>query len=226
MRFAGGILAHGWQQPARSKPGYAMRHGASPFYPSRNARNGLREDRQCFLETATVSLGLPSLFYASLREPRVFETVTGRPMEAVAWERVTLPGFRLGLVDAGTGFPGLFPAAAPAGGEPECVIAEGLSRFALTMVAWYEWDEYLLRRIPLPDGRTVQAFVPNLEAIRREHGRFEIRSWSFDAWQRREVESAIVNAREWMAQRPADPELVRAGFFPPAESSGNGRAAG
>lgn len=203
-----------------------MPHGASPFYPSRNARTGLREDQRSFLETATVSLGLPTLFYASLREPRVFETVTGRPMDTVAWERVRIPGFRPAIVDAGTGFPGLFPAADPAGEETECIIAHELSRFEQTMVAWYEWDEYRLRRIPLTDGRTAQAFVPNLEAIRREHGRFEIRPWSFEAWRSRDVGGAVVNAREWMAQRPTDPELVRAGFFTPAESSGNGRVAG
>lgn len=203
-----------------------MRHGASPFYPSRNARTGLREDQRSFLETATVSLGLPTLFYASLREPRVFETVTGQPMDAVAWERVSIPGFRPGIVDAGTGFPGLFPAADPAGDGTECLIVHGLSRFVLTMVAWYEWDEYRLRRIPLMDGRTAQAFVPNLEAIRREHGHFGIKPWSLEAWRSRDVARAVVNAREWMAQRPADPELVRAGFFTPAESSGNDLAAG
>lgn len=203
-----------------------MRHHASPFYPSRNARTGLREDQRCFLETATVSCGLPSLFYASLREPRVFETVVGRPMDTVAWERVTIRGFRLSIVNAGTGFPGLFPVTDPAGTGIECIITQGLSRFEQTMVAWYEWDEYLLRRIPLTDGRTAQAFVPNLEAIRQEHGRFEIRPWSFEAWRNRDVESAVVNAREWMAQRPSDSELVRAGFLSPADLSRVGRAAG
>lgn len=203
-----------------------MRHDASPFYPSRNARTGIREDQRCFLETATVSFGLPSLFYASLRDPRVFETVIGRPMDTVDRERVTIRGFRLGIVDAGPGFPGLFPAADHAGDGIQSVITRGLTRFEQTMVAWYEWDEYRLRRIPLANGRTAQAFIPNLEAIRREHGRCEIRPWSFEAWRTRDLESAVVNARQWMAQRPSDSELARAGFFAPAESSSDGRGAG
>lgn len=203
-----------------------MRHDTNPWYPSRNAEAGLREDQRSFLETATVSLGLPSLLYASLRDPRLFETVIGRPMDACEWERATLRGFRLGVVNAGTGFPGVFPAADPAAADLKCIVMHDLSRFEQTMVAWYEWDEYLLRRIPLADGRTAQVFAPNLEAIRREHGRFTIEPWTFEAWQCSHANRALVDAREWMARRPSTAALVHAGCFAPEESPGDGRATG
>lgn len=203
-----------------------MRHESSAFYPAGDAESGLRRDQRSFLDRANISFGLPSLFYASLRDPRVFEAVVGRPLDACDWERATIHGFRLGIVNAGTGFPGLFPASGPDAGGVVCVIVHDLSRFEQTMVAWYEWDEYLLRRIPLADGRSAQVFVPNLEAIRAEHGRFDIDPWSFQAWQRSEVDRAVVNARDWMAQRPADAALMRAGCFPSVESSAGGRAAG
>lgn len=203
-----------------------MRDHGNTFYPSRNLDVGLREDQRCFLETAVSSLGLPSLFYASLREPRVFETVTGRPMNTLDWKRVGIRGFQLGIVNAGSGFPGIFPAADPADAELEGLITRGLSQFERIMVAWYEWDEYLLRRISLADGRSAQVFVPNLEAIRREYGPFNIEPWSFKAWRSRHVDRAVVNAREWMAHRPSDAALVRAGFITAAESPANGRASG
>lgn len=199
-----------------------MQRYTNSFYPRRDAETGLEEDRRHFLEAATVSLGLPSLFYASLRNARVFETVVGRPLASCEWERVAIRGFRLGAAAAGTEFPGIFPEAEPAGAELECIAVHDLTRFEQTMVAWYEWDEYLMRRIPLADGRTAQAFVPDPEAIRREHGRFEIRPWSYETWQSRGVDQAVDNARQWLAQRPRDADLARAGFFVPTD----GRATG
>lgn len=203
-----------------------MHRNSNPFYPSRDAASGLREDQQSFLQSAVVSLGLPSLFYASLRDPRVFETVIGRPPEPGKLETVTIRGFRLGIANAGTGFPGLFSAPEPDDGELECVVVHGLSRFEQTMVAWYEWDEYLLRRVSLTDGRPAQVFVPDLEAIRREYGDFDIEPWSFEAWRARELDRAVRNARDWMAQLPDDASLIRAGCFTPADRPMNGQAAG
>lgn len=203
-----------------------MHRSGNPFYPSRDAASGLREDQQSFLQSAAISLGLPSLFYASLRDPRVFETVIGRPPEPDNLETVTIRGFRLGIAKAGTGFPGLFPAPEADDEELECVIAHGLSRFEQTMVAWYEWDEYLLRRIPLTDGRLAQVFVPNLEAIRREYGPFDIEPWSFEAWRARELNRAVRDARDWMAQRPDDASLARAGCFTAGDRPMSGQAAG
>lgn len=203
-----------------------MRYQSDLFYPAGDADAGLRQDQRSFLDNAAVSLGLPSLFYASLRHPRVFETVVGRSMDTCEWERTRIQGFRPGIVNAGTGFPGIFPAAESEAAGLECIVVPDLSRFEQTMVAWYEWDEYLLRRIPLADGRWAQVFVPNLEAIRAEHGQIDIEPWSFEAWQRgSRVDRAVVDARDWMAQRPGDAALVHVGCFPPHESPANGRAA-
>lgn len=204
-----------------------MRYGTNAHhYPSRDFEAGLREDRQRFLESAEISLGLPSLFYASLRSRCVFETVTGRSIDELRWEWARIRGFRLGIVKAGTGFPGVFSSPGAPGEELECILLHGLSRFEQTMVAWYEWDEYLLRRIPLTDGRMAQVFVPNPETIRREHGRFDIEPWSFETWLSTRLDGAVATARDWMAQRPDDAVLARAGFFAPRSSPDSEQAAG
>lgn len=61
-----------------------MQSGKSAFSPAGNAEIGLREHQRRFLESATISPGLPSFSYASLRDPRVFETVVGRSLEVNA----------------------------------------------------------------------------------------------------------------------------------------------
>lgn len=196
------------------------------FYPSTDAITGPGEDRRRFLESARISLGLPCLFYASLRSHRVFETVTGRAMDELRCERVAIRGYRLGIAEAGTGFPGIFPAPGNPAAEIECTLVHGLGRFEQTMVAWYEWDEYALHQITLSDGRRAQVFIPDAEAIRLEHGPFEIEPWSFEAWHAAGLDRAVANAREWMAQRPDDVELARAGFFTLQTPRREQRAAG
>lgn len=190
------------------------------FYPSRDPGTGLDDDQHRFLASATVSLGLPSLFYASLRHPRLFEEVVGRSLEAEQCERIELAGFRLGMVDVGTGFPGVFPAsqAGTATMPLQCVLVHDLTAFERTMVAWYEWDEYVLRPVPLADGRRAQVFVPDMEAVRAEHGSCPVAPWSYEAWRRRHLEHALAIARQWMAQRPGDAALIQAGFFTPPEA--------
>ncbi|HSH42485.1 MAG TPA: gamma-glutamylcyclotransferase family protein [Arenicellales bacterium] len=202
-----------------------MQRETSPFYPSRDADAGLEEDRRAFLERAVVSLGLPALFYGSLRDPKVFEAVVGRPFEACDWQRVAIRGFRLGIANAGTGCPGLFPGT-PGEAELDCLIVHDLNRFEQTLVAWYEWDEYVLRPIPLADGRRAQAFVPDLDAIRREYGEFKIEPWSFDTWHANGVDRALATARQWMAQRPDSAALARSGFFGLEECQAGTGAAG
>ncbi|MDX1610717.1 MAG: hypothetical protein R3225_11395, partial [Halofilum sp. (in: g-proteobacteria)] len=133
-----------------------MRLQHDRFYPVSDPGEGLAEDHRNFLAGARISLGHPTLFYASLRDPAVFEVVTGRSMDATRWEHVTVQGYSTWEVRAGTGFPGLFAS------EPEtqldCLLISDLSRFEKTMIAWYEWNEYELREIPLADGRTAEAF--------------------------------------------------------------------
>jgi hypothetical protein len=202
-----------------------MQHETSPFYPSRDADAGLEEDRRAFLDRAAVSLGLPALFYGSLRDPGVFEAVVGRPLEACQWERAAIRGYRLGIANAGTGYPGLFPDTSGRAAL-DCVLVHDLGRFDQTLVAWYEWDEYSLHSIPLADGRHAQAFVPDLDAIRREYGDFEIEPWSFDAWRHGGADRAVATARQWMAQRPDSAALARAGFFGLQECPAGAGAAG
>lgn len=203
------------------------RHGTNTrFYPSRNADAGLRDDRQRFLESAGISLGVPSLFYASLRNSRVFEAVTGRSIDDFRWERAAIRGYRLGIAKAGPGLPGLFPAAGHADAEIDCVLVHGLGRYEETMIAWYEWDEYVLHRITLADGRTAQVFMPDPGAIRLEYGPFDIGPWSLETWQSSGLDRAVADAREWMAQRPDDCMLASAGFCAPQDFPGDERAAG
>jgi len=203
-----------------------MRKPRDPFYPSRDPESGLEEDQIRFLDRAVISHGLPSLFYASLRDPMVFEAVVGRPMDRSQWERVMLPGYTLGQARAGTGYPGIFPSRAYSGGGLECLMVHDLNRFEETMVAWYEWDEYELDIMTLTDGRRAQAFVPDLDAIRREYGDFEIEPWSFESWQSHHRDRTVVHARSWMAQRPHDKALIDASFFHRADVPLGREAAG
>lgn len=198
----------------------------SDFYPCRNAEAAAREDRREFLRTASITLGLPSFFYASLRDSCLFEAVVGRSMNEAAWEMVVLEGYRLGSANAGTGYPGIFPAGMPHHARVEGVLVHDLTRFEQTMVAWYEWDEYTLQPITLADGRSAQAFVPDLEAIRLEYGTFEIESWSFKDWRACRLDQSISHARAWMVQRPEDAELLESGCCAGIELPTKRRAAG
>lgn len=190
-----------------------MRDKGDRFYPSRDPAAGLEEDQAGFLSNARTSLGLPSLFYASLRDPGIFEVVVGRPMHDTRREQVTVPGFSTSEVNAGTGYPGIFRQDEEA--ALECLLISDLTRFEQTMVAWFEWDEYELRQVSLSDGRSAQVFIPDLDAIRREYGSFEIRPWSFEEWRASSLDGSIATAREWMMQRPPDRALIEAGFFAP-----------
>lgn len=186
-------------------------HQRNRFYPSRDPEAGLEEDHNDFLNRARISLGLPHLFYGSLRDPRLFEVVTGRPMETTRWELVMVPGYSTYEVQAGTGYPGIFYEDADT--VLECVLISDLNRFEETMVAWYEWNEYELREVPLADGRSAQAFMPDLDAIRRMYGSFEIAPWSFETWRVHSLDESIATARDWLLQRPDDHALAEAGFF-------------
>lgn len=203
-----------------------MRRQHHPYYPSRDPASALEQDRREFLERATISFGLPSLFYASLRDSRVFEVVVGRPLQCCQWERVTLPGYCLGQALAGTTLPGIFPVGEGAGSGLDCLVVHDLSRFEETMVAWYEWDEYELERVTLADGRVAQAFMPNIQAMQREHGPINIEPWSFDTWRAHQLEDSIAVARDWMAKRPDDESLIEAGCFTVDNRRADRKAAG
>lgn len=94
------------------------------------------------------------------------------------------------------------------------------------MVAGYEWGEYALHQITLSDDRRAQVFIPDPEAIRLEHGPFEIEPWSFEAWCGAGLDRAVINTREWMTQRPDDATLGHAGFFAPRAARRDQQAAG
>lgn len=183
------------------------------FYPNRDPAAGLAEDHANFLNHGCISLGLPTLFYASLRDPRVFEVVVGRPMDDTRCERVTVPGYSTFEVDAGTGYPGIFYKDENT--VLDCLLISDLTPFEQTMVAWFEWNEYELKRIPLSDSRSAQAFIPDLDTIRRGYGSFEMRPWSFETWRTGSIEESIATARDWMMQRPPNRALIEGGFFAP-----------
>lgn len=203
-----------------------MQHQRHPYYPSRDPESALEQDRREFLDHATISFGLPSLFYASLRDPRVFETVVGRPMQHCQWERVTLPGYILGQALAGTMLPGIFPAGEGSDAGLDCLAVHDLSRFEETMVAWYEWDEYELGRVALFDGRAAQVFMPDIQAMQDEYGPVDIEPWSFEAWRAHQLEESIAVARDWMAKRPDDESLIEAGCFTAEDGVVDRKAAG
>ncbi|MDZ7705598.1 MAG: hypothetical protein U5L04_14075 [Trueperaceae bacterium] len=192
-----------------------MPHPGDRFYPHRDPDTGLEEDHENFLNRARTSLGLPNLFYASLRDSRVFEAVVGRPIESTQWELVTVPGYTTHEVRTGTGFPGI--AYQDEETALDCVLISDLNSFEETMIAWYEWNEYDLRQVPLSDGRPAQAFIPDLDAIREGYGEFEIAPWSFETWREHSLDETVATARDWMLQRPDDRVLIEAGFFTPDE---------
>lgn len=158
-------------------------------------------DRESFLSVATYSLGLPALFYGSLRDPTIFRIVVGRPLESVTAERVVLRGHALAKVIVGDGCPGVFKDAR--GSEVPCLLVHDLSDEEMRRIAWYEWDEYRLERFTVADGRTSQAFNPDLETIRRLHGMIDFHPWSFEEWRETHHSEAIDCAHEWMSHIPS-----------------------
>jgi len=196
----------------------------SDFYPCRDPAGALGQDQAAFLASAEITLGLPSLFYGSLCDDEVLRVVTGRGIGDVRREHVEIRGCCLGVVNAGKALPGLFPSDNPED-RVECLLLHDLSRFEQTMVAWFEWDEYALQQLGLPDGRRAQVFVPDLGAVHREHGRYRIQPWSSEQWRRRHRLDTLSAARRWMAQRPDDHALARAGCFEPAQATVPARSA-
>ena len=160
----------------------------------------LDRDRTRFLLHESHTLDLPSLFYGSLRAPEIFEIVVGRPMETATIEPVSLPGHELARIIAGDGFPGIFPAETE--DSLSCLLISDLSPRESLRVAWFEWEEYKLGRFSLSDGRTAQAFVPNIDVIRALHGSIDFHPWSFEEWRDRHLVGAIPNAQVWMAEMP------------------------
>jgi hypothetical protein len=177
------------------------------FYP-----NGANGDDRTFVERAVFTHGLPKLFYGSLRDERVFETVIGRPMARCAIERVTVVDHKLGRIMTAAGYPGIF---AEAGGEVTCLLVHDLDGWEHAKVAWYEWDEYRLEHFPLADGRTAEAFVPDVERIRQIYGMVDMEPWSFENWRDRHFEHALLDMKAWMALMPDlptdDPRLGESG---------------
>ncbi|MEQ8830477.1 MAG: hypothetical protein RLW87_11770 [Alphaproteobacteria bacterium] len=160
----------------------------------------IERERATFLAHDQHSLGLPSLFYGSLRAPEVFELIIGRPMADVPCEPVVLHRHELARIIAGDDFPGIFPTEDNV--DLHCLLVPGLTYEEQLRVAWYEWDEYKLSRFETTDGRQAQAFVPDVDAIHRLHGAIDFKPWSFEEWRERNLSAAIPNARIWMSKMP------------------------
>ncbi|MCR9222247.1 MAG: gamma-glutamylcyclotransferase [Alphaproteobacteria bacterium] len=174
------------------------------YYP-----DGAEGTDHTFLERAVFTHGLPSLFYGSLRDERVFERVAGRPLAACRTERVTVVDHKLGRIMTAAGYPGIFPEP---GGRLECLLVHDLAPLESARIAWYEWDEYRLEHFPLSDGRTAEAFVPDVERIRRAFGAVDFEPWSFENWRAVHYDHALTDLAAWMALMPAvphdDPRLL------------------
>lgn len=160
----------------------------------------LERDRASFLAHESHSLGLPSLFYGTLRAPEIFEIVVGRPRRDATAETVVLRNCELGRIVAGQHFPGIFPTEEET--HVTCLLVEDLDDREALRVAWYEWDEYRLDRFTTTDGRQGQAFVPDVDAIHRVHGGIDFRPWSYEDWRGAYLEETIAGAKEWMARMP------------------------
>lgn len=175
------------------------------YYPT-----GADGTDRTFLERAVFTHGLPKLFYGSLRDERVFELVTGRPLDDCALEQVTVPDHKLGRIMTHAGYPGIFPEA---GGSVECLLVHDLAPREQAAVAWYEWDEYRLEHFPLADGRMAEAFVPDVERIREVFGMVDFEPWSFENWRAVHYDHALTDLKAWMALMPNlpvdDPRLER-----------------
>lgn len=166
----------------------------------------LERDQESFVSRGVHSIGLPALFYGSLRAPVIFEIVIGRPLETCESEPVVLSGHALAKVIAGDGFPGVFEDTPDA--EVPCLLVHDLTDTEQRRVAWYEWDEYKLARFVLADGRAAQAFNPDVDAIRRLHGAIDYHPWSFEEWEKSFLKEAIPGAREWMSHMPVVAEAA------------------
>lgn len=174
------------------------------YYP-----NGAEGSDRTFLERAVFTHGLPKLFYGSLRDARVFELVTGRPLAERRSERVTVPDHKLGRIMTHAGYPGIFPEP---GGAVECLLVHDLHVEDHACIAWYEWDEYRLEHFPLADGRVAEAFVPDVERIRAVFGMVDFEPWSFENWRASHYDHALTDLRAWMSLMPDlaadDPRLA------------------
>jgi hypothetical protein len=161
-----------------------------------------------FQERAVFTHGLPKLFYGSLRDETVFELVTGTALDKFECEVVTVPDHKLGRIMTQAGYPGIFPEA---GGAVECLLVHGLDLRSHACIAWYEWDEYRLEHFPLSDGRTAEAFVPDIARIRQMFGMVDFEPWSFENWQSAHFDHALSDLQAWMALMPKladdDPRL-------------------
>lgn len=160
----------------------------------------LETDRRNFLNHPSHTMGLPALFYGSLRAAEILGIVIGRALSETRHEQVQLAGHELSHVMAGGEFPGIFPS--PDGGILDCLLVHDLSWAESLRVAWYEWPEYKLGRFTLTDGRLSQAFVPDIDALRREHGAIDFRPWNYDQWRRENLDAALPGAHEWMSLIP------------------------
>ncbi len=168
--------------------------------------NQLALDKESFLQRGVQSIGLPALFYGSLRAPAIFEIVIGRPVSTCRTEDVILPGHALAKVIAGDGFPGVFADTPDA--EVPCLLVHDLGPEEERRVAWYEWDEYRLARFVLSDGRAAQAFNPDIAAIRQLHGAIDYQPWTFEDWADAYLGEAILGARAWMDEIPLKAEAA------------------
>ncbi|MEX0922935.1 MAG: gamma-glutamylcyclotransferase family protein [Rhodovibrionaceae bacterium] len=132
-------------------------------------------------------------FYGTLLDADVRDLVMPHLAGSLSLCPATLPGFR--RVQANCGY---FPVLSRhANGRVEGAVVAGLDARALLLMAHFEGDEYLPRRLPVVEAgqrRFLWVFMP-------AHGGYATgRGWSLARWQRGHKRRLIRQTHRWMSE--------------------------
>lgn len=132
-------------------------------------------------------------FYGTLLDADVRALVMPHLEGSLSISAASLPGFR--RVQANCGY---FPVLARhANSRVEGAVVGGLDTRALLLMAHFEGDEYLPRRLPVMQGgvrRNLWVFMP-------AHGGYATaRDWSLARWQRGHKRRLIRQTHKWMSE--------------------------
>lgn len=124
-------------------------------------------------------------FYGTLIDADVRAAVIGRPAADAAAIEDTLSGWRRVFM-AGRTYPVIIPSPAHAVPGVRVVIPGERARQRLT---YFEGPEYRIARLMLNSGEEADVFVGSKQS------KPGVRSWDFDAWQRRDKAKFMARIR-------------------------------
>lgn len=175
----------------------------------------MNEDQRSFLAWRHHDFGLPLLLYGLLRLPAVFRHVVGRDLAGCMVESIDLPDYEVRRMrlrdhpgdDRYGDFPGLFPCAPGSvpGVSVACLLVTDLPYQDMRRIAWYEWDEYRLHRMTLPDGRAAQLFLPSPDILVTAPQKTGGALPQFMAMDKGRLDQHLRIAGQWMALLPPEP---------------------